>query len=126
MRCHIDLHTHALASDGALNDGEDVGWDCLLGDVNSAMDWPVPVYSERLTQSYPEARVMLSVREAAGQHERFKNTVLRVNSGKPGPSMEIVHQVISGSTDQLFDCGSQGKQRAIAGFRRLNTGVQER
>jgi len=43
--------------------GEAVKWDGILGEYDAAVDWPACTFYEELMERYPEAKVLLSVRD---------------------------------------------------------------
>jgi hypothetical protein len=110
----------------AAEDGQDVEWDSILGDFNSAVDWPPSVYYEQLMQAYPDAKVVLTKRDPERWYESFSNTILWVNLQQPLPPMVKMHRVIWSYMDRIFEGGIQDRQRAIAGFERWNREVRER
>lgn len=67
------LWTEALA-------GEEV-WDELLGGYRSTVDWPGGYFFDRLAVRYPEAKVVLSVRDEQRWAESMFETVWAVSNG---------------------------------------------
>ncbi|WP_433236187.1 sulfotransferase family protein [Streptosporangium sp. CA-135522] len=47
----------------ALAEGRPVNWDDLLGGYDSCVDWPSAAYWNELAEHYPEAKVILTVRD---------------------------------------------------------------
>ena len=43
--------------------GEDVDWDEVLEGYRSTVDWPGCAYWRELTETYPHAKVILTVRD---------------------------------------------------------------
>src|SRR5215468_7501411 len=55
--------------------GEVVDWDEVLGDYRSTVDWPGCTFWRELLDWSPEAKVILSVRDAEGWYSSFAETV---------------------------------------------------
>lgn len=110
----------------AVEDGQEIDWAQLLGDCNSAVDWPPSVSYERLMRAYPEAKVVLTTREPERWYESFKNTILWVNQQTPVPGLEQAQRLIWSYMDRIFEGGILDPQRAMAAFERWNREVQER
>ena len=50
-------------------------WDAIFGDAQSIVDWPGARYYRELMDHYPEAKILLSVREAEGWVRSMRETV---------------------------------------------------
>ena len=59
--------------------GEPVDWDGLLGGYEAAVDWPACTFYEELLQRYPDARVLLSVRDPERWYESTRDTIYRIS-----------------------------------------------
>ena len=59
--------------------GEPVDWDGLLGGYEAAVDWPACTFYEELLQRYPDARVLLSVRDPERWYESTRDTIYQIN-----------------------------------------------
>ncbi len=60
--------------------GEDV-WEELLAGKDATVDWPGARYFEPLMHKYPEAKVLLSVRDHASWERSMRDTVCRIYFG---------------------------------------------
>ncbi|QIN78588.1 sulfotransferase family protein [Rubrobacter marinus] len=58
--------------------GETVDWRSLLEGYRSALDWPAASFYEELAEAYPEARVILTVRDPDRWYESTLNTIYGV------------------------------------------------
>ena len=56
-------------------DGEAVDWEELLGSYRSAVDWPACSFWAELAARYPEAKVILTVRDPARWFESAWSTI---------------------------------------------------
>jgi sulfotransferase family protein len=59
-------------------------WALAFAGFNSAIDWPSAFYWRELSEVYPEAGVILTLRDAVSWYESFSKTILRY--------LDIVHQ----------------------------------
>jgi Sulfotransferase domain len=64
--------------------GEAVDWDRVLGGYRATVDWPGAAFYEQLCQNYPEARVILTVRDPDRWYESASATIYDI--GKSGAS----------------------------------------
>lgn len=64
----------------------DTDWDKLFGNYRSAVDFPVVACYRQLLKQYPEAKVILTVRDAEAWYESASRTILNV---EPGPVEKI-------------------------------------
>lgn len=55
--------------------GHDIDWDDLLGDYPSGVDWPLSHFWQPLSERYPEAKVLLTVRPADQWYTSMTNTI---------------------------------------------------
>ena len=69
---------HADSWDAARR-GEAVDWDVLLGDYEATVDWPGCTFYEGLIERYPEAKVLLSVREPERWYRSTRETVYELS-----------------------------------------------
>ena len=58
--------------------GEPVEWRTLLKGYRSALDWPAASFYEELMEAYPEAKVVLTVRDPESWYESTMNTIYGV------------------------------------------------
>lgn len=59
-------------------EGRPVDWDTLLGGYPAAVDWPVCHFWRELADRYPEAGVLLTVRDPDRWYESVRDTIYRV------------------------------------------------
>jgi hypothetical protein len=56
-------------------------WEAIIGDAQSCCDWPTARYYKELLEHYPEAKVVLSVREPEGWIRSMRDTVWAIYFG---------------------------------------------
>src|SRR5215207_5570995 len=64
--------------------GEPVDWEDFLGDYRAAVDWPVCTFYGGLMERYPDAKVLLSVRDLERWYESVRNTIYELSSLNSG------------------------------------------
>ena len=50
-------------------------WDALFEHYNAAVDWPAAHYWRELTETYPQAKVILTIRDPEDWFRSFSNTI---------------------------------------------------
>lgn len=60
--------------------GEPVDWDDLLDGYESAVDWPACAFYEDLMERYPDAKVILTVRDPDRWYESVRNTIYALST----------------------------------------------
>ncbi|MFY1692013.1 sulfotransferase family protein [Plantactinospora sp. WMMB782] len=63
--------------------GEPVDWSRLLGGYGSTVDWPSVYFWRELIEVYPEARVLLTVRDPQRWYDSVRDTIYRARSIDP-------------------------------------------
>ncbi|GAA3508270.1 hypothetical protein FHR32_000883 [Streptosporangium album] len=61
----------------AMAEGRPVDWDDLLGGYDSCVDWPSAAYWRELAEHYPEAKVLLTVRDPERWLASMNATILK-------------------------------------------------
>ncbi len=77
MASSLESPEHAEAWDAATRN-EPVDWKALLDGYRSALDWPAASFYAELMQAYPEAKVILTVRDPEDWYESTMNTIYGV------------------------------------------------
>lgn len=71
-----------LAAD---EDPSNADWDDLLGVYESTVDWPAAAYWQELAEHYPDAKVVLSVRDPQSWYDSMRRTLLWPALSVPKP-----------------------------------------
>src|SRR6476469_909011 len=69
-------------------DGRDVDWQQLLDGYVALVDWPGAAFWRELSDSNPEALVLLSPRDPEAWYRSASNTIFNVFAGHAPPGME--------------------------------------
>lgn len=63
----------------AARQGEKVDWNGFLRDYEATVDWPGCTFYEELIERYPDAKVLLSVRDPERWYESTRNTIYELS-----------------------------------------------
>lgn len=106
---------------GAAARGEPVDWDEVFDGYASAVDWPACTYYRELAEHYPDAQVLLTVRDPRRWYESATSTIFsrenreRLLSGPPSPDIGAMMKKIMVET---FDGRLDDADHAISVFER--------
>jgi hypothetical protein len=106
-------------------DGERVDWDALFEGYGSAVDFPASAFYRELSDHYPTAKVILTVRDPDRWYKSFSDTIFHPLTG-PLPDQlagwgRMVHKAI---LDRVFDGNALDKGHVIAAYERHNEDVK--
>ena len=73
--------------------GGKADWDNLFRGYQAATDWPVAAYYKDLMHVYPEAKVILTVRDPERWHRSVMNTIYQAGRGFFGRVTRIIPSV---------------------------------
>ena len=85
-------------------------WDAIFHGYGAAVDWPSAYFWRELSAHYPDAKVLLTVRDAEGWYESFANTILKVL--QKGGSPDSVGEKLIG--EGVFGGRAHDRDHAIA------------
>ena len=98
--------------------GETVDWEEVFAGFRSTVDWPACNYWRELMARYPDAKVILSLRDPDGWFRSTQATIFsdEVQRDAPPSIRQILKNVVG---EDLHD-----RERCIAGFERHNAAVR--
>jgi Sulfotransferase domain len=100
----------------AIARGAPVDWNTVFAGYQATVDWPACAFYKELMQAYPEAKVLLTVREPEKWYESARNTIYQVTDrNRLSPHARMINSLIWEGT---FDCRFEDKAYAIAIFQR--------
>jgi len=107
------------------NEGQPVDWEALFAGYASTVDWPACKFWRSLADEYPEAKVLLTVRDAEAWYESAAKTIFqideRVITTEVGRlQIAMAHKIVHAS----FPRGLGDKAHCIDVYRRHNEEVQ--
>ena len=114
----------------AAANGQPVDWKALFADFGSAVDWPESAFYKQLMDVYPEAKVLLNLRDPEKWYESISNTVYPASQmGLSAPEDSLLNMA-SRMIDLIgwrgiFHGGFEDKASALATFEQWNREVQD-
>lgn len=114
----------------AAGDGKPVDWEKLFEGYTSALDWPASAFYRELMDVYPDARVILTVRDPERWYESGRNTIFPQDGSDPeepvSPEMQAHRRMTQTILwNGIFDGRIQDRVHAMEVFDRHNQMVQE-
>ena len=109
-------------------EGQPVDWDALLGSYRSAVDWPVCAFYCELAERYPQAKVILTVRDPQHWHQSAMDTIFGTMVNPPPISDPVVQAQVRMArkliVDKTFGGRVQDREHAIVVYERHNEAVK--
>jgi hypothetical protein len=101
--------------------GEPVDWEELFSGYQATVDWPGAAFYKELSERYPEARVILTVRDPERWYESAWNTIFTLQDVASSRAPQMARDLASqkGFTDV------EDRQHMIEAFNRWNEEVKE-
>lgn len=110
----------------AASRGEEVNWDTLFNGFQSTCDWPSCHFWRELSTHYPEAKIVLTLRDAESWYNSMNQTIFQhmreMMNGPINPIGEMVAEVVY---RQAFNGNIDDKDHAIDVYERHNQSVRE-
>lgn len=108
----------------AMAEGRGGDWEEIFAGFHSAVDWPVAAFYEPLMRRYPDAKVVLTVRDPEAWYESAKRTIApSPEDTRSGTGSRMPRLVI---WDGVFGGRFHDKAHALAVFERHAAEVKER
>ena len=108
-------------------DGKPIDWDLLFASYSSAVEWPTVAFLTEVVQHFPEAKVVLTLRNPESWYESAIATIfdaLEMSAYNPNPikreRMGMKRRLI---LDRTFDGRYREKKHAIEVYRQHNQSV---
>ncbi len=105
--------------------GKTVDWAALFNLYQATVDWPACAFWPQLLEAFPDAKVLLTVRDPAAWCASFRETIAEVLALSPPAGFEeffaMIHETITertldgvvGDDDHLIGCYERHNQRVI-------------
>lgn len=74
--------------------GEPTDWDRVFAGYRSTVDWPGAAFWRDLVDRYPEAKVILTVRDPARWYASAERTIFRAMVSRGGPRERLVRSLV--------------------------------
>jgi len=106
----------------AAADGKPVDWEAVFAGYRSTVDWPSATFYKELAAAYPEAKVILTIRDAESWYASTQATIFarRIFEDAQGDWGRMVLKVVG----DLFDREMSNKAKLIDVYNRHNEIVQ--
>ena len=108
----------------ACTKGEDVDLQALLNGWVATVDWPGAPLFDKLATAFPDAKVLLSLRDAEEWYRSANRTIFQVRrdgAGNPNPLAELVDEQF----EKWLTGNVDNKSETIAAFNRHNERVRQ-
>jgi len=101
--------------------GEPVDWEELFAGYRATVDWPEAAFYKELSERYPEAKMILTVRDPEGWYESARNTIFALQNVASSRAPRMVRDLAwqKGFKDV------EDRQHMIEAFNRWNEEVKE-
>ncbi len=106
-------------------DGDCVDWDALYEGYSSAVDFPTAAFYRELSDYYPVAKVILTLRDPARWYESVKETIVWPLT-QPLPDHLSAWQAMlrKAVVNRIFGGNVQDREHVIAAYERHNADVK--
>ena len=112
----------------AMAEGRPVDWDAAFAGFRSQVDWPGAHAWRQLAAHFPDAKIVLSVREPEAWWRSFSDTIAKALAGAPPDAPPHVHRMVAAArcfiAEQTFRGMLDDKDRAIAALQRRTEEVR--
>lgn len=106
----------------AAADGEPVDWDEVFAGYGATVDWPNATFYRELAEAYPQAKVVLTLRDPQAWFASTQATIFKHDFNlQPGDFGRMASKVVG----RLFDQRMHDEAHCIEVFNRHNETVQQ-
>jgi hypothetical protein len=117
---HVGLWRRA--ADGGLSD-----WDAIFGEYDSCVDFPSSALYAELLDAYPDARVVLTVRDPERAYDRVRETIWKLTTQADSPLPAELRESFDRLVwDRVFNGSFEDRDEAVRVYRRWEDEVQRR
>lgn len=107
-----------------------IDWDALFSGFSAAVDWPAARWWREIAAHYPEAKVLLSVRDPESWYKSMVDTIYQpMKSPAPDGAPDLLRlqseMVRKAILDETFDNRFEDKAHALEVFRRHTQEVRD-
>lgn len=118
------IHDWERALDGEVSD-----WDSVLGGFQSTVDWPGCAFWRELLDAYPDAKVVLTVRDPQRWYDSTHETIYQFAQNPPAEAADDFAATLRPTIMRMIWDGTFGgefadREHAIDVFERHNAEVQ--
>jgi hypothetical protein len=113
---HVALWQRAIDGDGP--------WETMFEGYRAAVDWPAAAFWRELSRAYPDALVLLSVRDGEGWWRSADQTIFEVFRRDRDPAIDPWLTMVTDLFHKTFTEDFLDRDTAIAAFERHNETVR--
>ncbi|MGH7056996.1 MAG: sulfotransferase family protein [Acetobacteraceae bacterium] len=106
-------------------EGQSIDWDEVFLNYASAVDWPTCDYWRELADTYPEARIILTVRDPGSWYASTQNTIFGPAGAALIEETSGLARVTRAIAERNFGGTLSDHARMIDAFRRHNKEVED-
>jgi hypothetical protein len=114
---------HVPVWHAAVNE-EPVDWDALFADYVATVDWPGAAFWREISAAYPDAIVLLSVRDAAGWWQSADATIWEATRREQPPELAAWHDMVLDLFNKRFTPRWDDCEGGMAAYERHNAEVR--
>lgn len=107
---------------GAAEDRSSADWDHIFEGYRASVDWPAATFWRELAEAYPQAKLILTVRD---EEAWFASTQATIFQQSYIDQPDEFHQMLAKVIGRLFDQQIHDKERVLEVYRRHNEAVQQ-
>src|SRR6185503_15007982 len=127
-RCYhmaeVFAHPDHVAVWHAAARGEMPDWKALLRDYEAAVDWPASAFWPELAAAFPDAVILLSLRDPQSWWESASSTIFtETRRGFEAGALDAWHAMVKALFAARFTADIQDRESSIAAFERHNAHV---
>jgi hypothetical protein len=78
-------------------------WDAIFAGYESAADWPVAAYWRELAEHYPDAKIILTVRDPQRWYDSAASTIFRFRLGAERYPSKLISKVMTATNPDFAD-----------------------
>ena len=126
-KCHhmveVMRNPKSAAAWVAASDGKEVDWHEIFADYKACVDWPSCMFYRELMEAFPEAKVVLTVRDSERWYESISTTIAVLTTTTPRwlcwlvPAIGAVIKVSYACVWKTFDNRNGDKEYVLEVFR---------
>jgi Sulfotransferase domain len=106
-------------------DGASPAWDAIFGEYESCVDFPACVLYRELLDAYPDARVVLTVRDPERAYDRVRDTIYGLTTREDSPLPAELRDAFGRLVwDRVFNGSFENRDDAVEVYRRWNDKVR--
>jgi hypothetical protein len=102
-------------------DGKPVDWEKVFEGYRSTVDWPSATFYRQLADAYPQAKVVLTLRDPEAWFASTQATIFKPSYDDPTDPFACMARKVIGS---LFDQRMKDRERVLEVYNRHNETVQ--